>query len=306
MDTRRLRFLLELSRLGSMRAVADVLAVTTSTVSQQIARLSEEMSVRLIEPQGRNVRLTPEGRRLARHATGILAAVDAAYQDLDPQSEPAGVVRVAGFVSAIRKDLMPVIAKLAVSHPRVHIVVSEHEPVDALKLLAAGDADLALTYDYNLDPTPPSPSLSRQLLWSAPWSLAVSSIDAPSTGQAQTSAAVFTSFRDHFWIGNSHNQADEKVIRTIASIAEFEPQMRHHVDTPELVEVTMGDLILANLGIGLLPANRLVRPGIELVPLMNPNVLLRAYTHTRQGGNRWPAVALLLARLQPLNTTTTT
>ena len=39
METRRLELLAELSRLGSMRAVADALGTTTSTVSQQIAVL---------------------------------------------------------------------------------------------------------------------------------------------------------------------------------------------------------------------------------------------------------------------------
>jgi DNA-binding transcriptional LysR family regulator len=39
MDPHRLRLLLELSRRGSMRAVADELGYTTSTVSQQLAVL---------------------------------------------------------------------------------------------------------------------------------------------------------------------------------------------------------------------------------------------------------------------------
>ena len=45
MDLRRLELLLELSRLGSMREVADSLHVTTSTVSQQIAGLSREAAL---------------------------------------------------------------------------------------------------------------------------------------------------------------------------------------------------------------------------------------------------------------------
>jgi DNA-binding transcriptional LysR family regulator len=53
-----LRLLLELSRLGSMRAVADQLGVTTSTVSQQIAALAAEAGTALVEPVGRRVRLT--------------------------------------------------------------------------------------------------------------------------------------------------------------------------------------------------------------------------------------------------------
>src|SRR6516225_1033518 len=128
METRRLELLAELARLGSMRAVADVLGTTTSTVSQQIAVLAREIGTPLIEPAGRRVRLTPAGRRLAEHATTILAAVEAAQLDLGPGAEPNGTVRVAGFATAIRTYLLPVVVGLAASHPRVRMLVREHEP----------------------------------------------------------------------------------------------------------------------------------------------------------------------------------
>src|SRR5215475_9311324 len=99
METRRLEVLLELCRLGSMREVADVLGMTTSTVSQQIAALAKETGTPLVEPDGRRVRLTPAGKRLADHAVTILAALDAARLDLDPDSEPAGTVRIGGFAT---------------------------------------------------------------------------------------------------------------------------------------------------------------------------------------------------------------
>ncbi len=73
-DPRRLELLLELSRLGSMREVGEAMHVTTSTVSQQIAALAREAGTALVEPDGRRVRLTPAGRRLAGHAVTILAA----------------------------------------------------------------------------------------------------------------------------------------------------------------------------------------------------------------------------------------
>ena len=74
MDVRRLRMLLELSRLGSMHEVAETLGTTTSSVSQGIAALSRDLGSPLLEPDGRRVRLTPAGRRLADHAVTILAA----------------------------------------------------------------------------------------------------------------------------------------------------------------------------------------------------------------------------------------
>src|SRR5436305_12227141 len=126
METRRLQMLLELSRLGSMAAVADRLGTTTSTVSQQIAALARETAVTLIEPDGRRVRLTPAGRRLATHAMTILGALDVALADLAPEAAPAGTVRVSGFATAIRRALLPIVAELANTHPDLRIVVHEH------------------------------------------------------------------------------------------------------------------------------------------------------------------------------------
>src|SRR6188768_2049770 len=141
MDVRRLELLVELSRLGSMREVADELGLTTSTVSQQIAALAKEAGTPLTEPDGRRVRLTPAGHRLAEHAVTILAAVDAARLDLDPHAEPAGTIRVAGFATAIRRSLLPVVDELAESHPGVEVLISEYEPLEAFDLLARDDVD---------------------------------------------------------------------------------------------------------------------------------------------------------------------
>ena len=284
MDLRRLRILLELARLGSMRAVAEEMGVTTSTVSQQIALLAHEAGTALIEPVGRRIRLTPAGRRLAGHAVTILAAVDAARLDLDPDAEPAGVLRVAGFATAVRRSLLPIVAELAVSHPAVRIRIHEHEPFEAFDLLATDAVDLALTYDYNLAPGAFDPTLQARALWSVPWSLG-----AP----AAASPAAFADFRDHDWIVNSRNTADEDVVRTVAALAGFEPRIMHRVDSLDLVQ----ELIVAGLGVALLPADERVRAGVRLVELTDPEVRLRSYAVTRRGRSGWAPLALVVNRL---------
>ncbi len=290
METRRLQALLELSRLGSMRSVAEHLETTTSTVSQQIAKLAQETGTQLIEPVGRRVRLTAAGRRLAGHAATILSAVEAARVDLDPDSDPAGTVRVSGFATAIRRTLLPIVNELAVSHPSVTVVLQEHEPAEALALLAIDGADLALTYDYNLAPASSDPTLDSVPLWSTPWSLGV---PRPAPGARSDAVAIFHAYRDHDWIGNSRNPADEDVVRLIASMAGFQPRVAHRCDSLDLVE----DLILAGMGIGLLPADRPRKRGVALLPLAQPDVQLRAYASTRRGRAVWPPLALLLRRL---------
>jgi DNA-binding transcriptional LysR family regulator len=282
----RLLLLAELARLGSMRAVADELGTTTSTVSQQLAVLAKEAGAALIEPDGRRVRLTPAGRRLAGHAVTILAAVEAARLDLDPSAEPAGTVRVAGFATAIRRSLLPIVAALPARHERLRVLIHEHEPAEALQLLAGDRVDLALTYDYNLAPSGFPDASDVAALWSTGWSLGV-----PSGSTVDGDApAVFGAFRDTHWLVNSRNTADEDVVRTVASMAGYTPRIAHRADSLELIQ----DLIVAGLGVGLLPADQPTIDGVTLLPLRNPDVRMRAFAVTRPGRRDWPPLAVLL------------
>ena len=290
-DLRRLELLLELSRLGSMRDVAAELHVTTSTVSQQIAALAREVGTPLVEPDGRRVRLTPAGRRLAEHAVTILAAAEAARADLDPGAEPAGTLRVAGFATAVRRSLLPVAAELAVSHPDVRLRIHEHEPFECVDLLAGDAIDLALTYEYNLAPAPLDPTLEATPLWSTAWGLGVSA-DGPPVPREST-PKVFARFRDQPWIANSRNDADERALRVIGAMAGFEPRIEHYADSLELVQ----DLIVAGFGVGLLPADQPTAPGVHLVPLTDPGVVLRSFAVVRRGRAGWPPLALVLRLL---------
>jgi DNA-binding transcriptional LysR family regulator len=290
-DLRRLEMLLSLSRVGSMRAVAEELGVTTSTVSQQIAALARETGTPLLEPVGRRVRLTPAGQRLADHAVTILAAVDTAMSDLDPTAEPVGTVRVAGFATAIRRSLVPLVTDLSTSHPHVQLSIHEHEPLEALRVLSRDDVDLVLTYDYNLAPALADATLETTPLWSVDWGLGVAAADVE---QHRATATPFDHYRDAGWIVNSRNTADEEVVRTLASMAGFTPAIAHRVDSLELVQ----DLIAARLGVGLLPLDQPTHPDVAVLPLHEPDVTLRAYAAVRRGRAQWAPLALVLDSLQ--------
>ncbi|MGN6577522.1 MAG: LysR family transcriptional regulator [Nocardioides sp.] len=291
METRRLAVLLELSRLGSMREVAEELGTTTSTVSQQVATLAREVGTALVEPDGRRVRLTPAGRRLADHAVTILAAVEAARLDLDPHSEPRGTVRVAGFATAVRASLVTVLRELSADHPDVRLLVLEHEPPEAFALLAADDVDLALTYDYDLAPGEFDPALEATPLWSARWGVGVPAADAGLRGPARE---LFEGLADRDWIVNSRHTADADVLRTVGSMAGVEPRVSHRADSLELVQ----DLVAGGLGVALLPVDQPVRDGVAVLPLEDPAVRLRAYAVVRRGRSAWPPLALVLERLR--------
>lgn len=284
MDLRRLELLVELSRLGSMREVADEMQVSTSTVSQQIAQLGREVGAPLVEPVGRRVRLTPAGRRLAEHSVGILAAAEAARLDLDPEAEPSGLVRVGGFASALRDGLMPVVSELAGTHPLVQVTLAEFEPVEALRLLAGDRLDLVLAYDYNLAPLTWDQAFTATALWTVPWGLAVPS---------ERSGSDLTDWAEQDWIVNSRNPADETAVGVLGSIHGFTPRITHQIDSLDLVE----DLVRGGYGVGLIPLHRATGPGVRVDPLPDPGVVLTAYAVTGAGRERWSPLGVLLDRL---------
>lgn len=288
METRRLELLVALARLGSMREVADELGVTTSTVSQQIAALAVETGATLLEPVGRRVRLTPAGRRLADHGLTILAAVDAARADLDPDAEPAGTVRVSGFATAIRRSLLPLLASL--EGTRVRMLISEHEPEEALGLLAEDAIDLALVYDYALAPRTFDDRFEVTPLWTARWGLGV---PAGSAVADLPAVATVDRHRRHDWIVNSRNDADERVVAALAAQAGFTPRIVHRADSLDLLQ----DLVTAGLGVGLLPEGTPVRPGVRLLPLRRPDVRLRAFAVVGRGRAAWAPLAVVAGRL---------
>ena len=109
---------------------------------------------------------------------------------------------------------------------------------------------------------------------------------------------VFRRYRDDAWIVNSRNTADEDVVRIVASLAGFEPRITQRADSLDLVH----DMILAGLGVGLLPVGRASVRGVTLRRLRQPEVVLRPYAVTRRGHDAWPPLALvlrLIAETQP-------
>ena len=287
MDVRRLRLLVELSRLGSMHEVADELGMSTSAVSAQLAALAREAGTPLLEPDGRRVRLTPAGRRLADHAVTILAAVDAARLDLDPDADPAGTVRVGGFATAMVRSLLPVVHELAATHPAVRVLLHEYEPLEAFDLLAHDDLDLALVYDYDLAPLAPPLDLVVRPLWSVPWGVGVRAGTTSDGGPLDLATLA-----DATWIVNSRHTADEAALRALASLAGFTPRIEHRIDSLDLV----AELVAGGAGAALLPLGRQFR-GVRVREIAGQGTHLRAYAVARRGRDAWPPLRLLLDRL---------
>lgn len=139
LNSGRLRLLSLLETLGTVRAVAETLHLSASTVSQQLAVLETETRCRLLERTGRKVRLTPAGLLLARRGREILDQMAEAEAELHAlNDEPIGTVRLGAFQSAIYPLAVPAATRLAATHPRLRLELIELEPHESGPALRSG------------------------------------------------------------------------------------------------------------------------------------------------------------------------
>ena len=145
-ELRRLRLLHEFALRGTIAEVAHSLAYSPSTVSQQLALLEREAGVPLLEPDGRRIRLTAEGRVLAAHAARALELDEQARQQL--AQAPAEAVRISAMPTAAETIVPAALTAVAATHPHLRVEMTEAPPEEGLFELTARRFDLVIAEQY--------------------------------------------------------------------------------------------------------------------------------------------------------------
>lgn len=151
----RLQTLRVLAETGTVTAAAETLHLTPSTVSQQLRRLAEELGVRLLEPQGRRVRLTPAARTLIEHADALHAQWERAVADLAAHREDGpGELRITSVATALGTLVAPAMTQLLARNPGMTYYLGEDPEADRFRMLLTHERDIAVAIPA--PGTPPS------------------------------------------------------------------------------------------------------------------------------------------------------
>lgn len=134
---------------GSFSAAARDLGCTQPAVSQQMKALESSAGTPLLIRTGREMRLTQAGEALVRHASGILAGLTAAEEEVAAIAGlRAGRVRLVSFPSGSSTLVPGALAALRAAHPGTRVSLVESEPPRSVELLRDGDCDIALAFRY--------------------------------------------------------------------------------------------------------------------------------------------------------------
>ena len=261
LDVNRLRMLVELSRRGTLSAVADALSYSKATVSQQLSALEREVGAPLLRRVGRGVQFTPQGNVLVAQAIGIHDQLEHAQVAVaESLTEVTGTVRIAVFQTAAHALLPPALLALQAQHPALRVDVTESDPETSLVGVASRDFDLMLAEQYPGRTRPINADLDRVVLTHDAIMLA----RTPGAEKADAAAALWAT-RSEPWVLEPAGTASRAWAEQLCRTSGFEPDV--HFEVADLT--THIRLIRAGLAVGLLP--ELVwagdAPTVDLTPL---------------------------------------
>jgi DNA-binding transcriptional LysR family regulator len=278
----QLRVIEAIGRCGSVTAAAKDLLFTQPSLSHHVSRLEAETGAQLTQRVGRGIRLTEAGELLAGRASEIIGRVDAATAELTTLvGLTAGRVRLAGFGSVMSSLVPSAAGLLATKHPGLELALTDTHPEDALRLLRAGQIEVAVIFRY--DETAPEEDGVRL----------VHLLDDPLYLLSLDGATTLTEHQESPWIGGCERCRTH--LLELCAHAGFAPRLASATDD----SVVMQSMVAAGLGVTTIPGLALAahhNPSVRAEPLaVSPR---RIYAATYGSPPDPPATRVLISALK--------
>ncbi|NWF26152.1 LysR family transcriptional regulator [Streptomyces sp. PKU-EA00015] len=288
-EARHLRVLRAVAATGSFSAAARELGCTQPAVSQQMKALETSAGTPLLIRTGREMRLTQAGEVLVRHASGILAGLTAAEEEIAAIAGlRAGRVRLVSFPSGSSTLVPTALAALRAAHPGTRVSLVDAEPPRSVEMLREGDCDVALAFRYGTagaewDDLVVRPLLTDRLVGLVPEGHRLAGAESAAIGD----------LTDEPWIAGCPRCRRQLV--EVCEEAGFTPRIDFATDDYPAVIGLVG----AGLGVAVLPELALesVRPkGVRTIAV-TPPVAREIVALTLPDLSQVPAVAATLDQL---------
>jgi DNA-binding transcriptional LysR family regulator len=291
-DLRRVQVLRAVHQHGTVTAAAAALHLTPSAVSHHLRELSRELKVRLIEPQGRRIRLTGAAHVVIEHGDAMVARWERAEAALESyRAGTAGLLRMCGFPSAVAALIAPAAALLRAANPELTVEVSECETPTGFDLLLATDADIAVLAPSEDFPHPGDARFDQRTLLDEPLDLLVPAghpLVRRTRGGTQGVRLEDTAREE--WILAPPGSCDhhQRVV-VFCAVAGFTPKVAHYVRDWMAISAMVG----AGLGVSLVPRMAPTPPehAVVRLPLTGePALTRRILTCVREGSRDHPLI----------------
>ncbi len=145
MKLRHLSYFIAVAEQLSFSKAAEGLRVAQPAISQQIRALERELGAQLFDRVGKRVSLTEAGRALLPHARQIIAAVEAAENEVHERNSLTRGTASLGAPPTVSTHLLPdQLLRFKRKHPGLEVTLREAGTETLLQLIEVGQLDLAI------------------------------------------------------------------------------------------------------------------------------------------------------------------
>jgi LysR family transcriptional regulator for metE and metH len=293
-ELRHLRTIRAIQQAGGLARAADVLNMTQSALSHQVAGLEDQAGMELFARRSKPMRLSAAGHRMLRAAERILPEIDAMEEEFRSlRAGRTGRLHIAIECHACFDWLFPVLEMFRHAWPEIDVDIKAGLAFEALPALNREDVDLVISSDRE-----PPPGIVFNPLFDYHPTFVASALNPLAAKDFITAE----DFRDQVLITYPVTRDKLDIFTEILTPAKVEPRAQR---TAELTAVILM-LVGSNRGVAVLPdwVMREVKSNADYVtrPLGPEVVTKRMYAATRDQDVAKPYMAhfLKLARSEPV------
>lgn len=152
MDWDQINYFQTVAKIQHFTKAAEELAISQPGLSRSIAKLEEELGVKLFDRRGRNIYLNRYGKMFLKRVEKSIEQIELGKQEIWNEIHPnSGTISIA-FLPSLGIALVPdLISSFQKEHPEVNFQLTQASNQQNIDLLKAGEIDLAFISFHHED-----------------------------------------------------------------------------------------------------------------------------------------------------------
>ena len=281
MELNEIRYFLSACETLNFTRAAETCGVAVPTLTRAIKKLEVELGGQLFRRERRLTHLTDLGRLMQRHLSEAQAAAEAARAEADRYAAAETRLKLGVIATMSAAHLVAFLAELRRRAPELDLEIWESHCVDIGEALERGDIDIALMS------LPEYPDAFRAApLYREPYFVAF----APGHRFAAMNAVPMREFEGEDYVKRLHCEFPSNFAGLGLAKPYSAVRVRYATEREDWVQT----MVVAGLGMTLMPQHLAILPGIEMRPIVEPEVHRTISLVTRAGRRHSGPVAKAL------------
>jgi DNA-binding transcriptional LysR family regulator len=286
MEMNQIRYFLKAGETLNFTRAAEQCGVSVPSLSRGIRQLEEELGGQLFRRERHLTHLTDLGRLMLEHFSIMSHAADSAKRDARDYVALAGSRLKLGVFASIGADVLTgYLRTLRKQAPELELHVWEANCEELEAALLGGEIDIALTSSRDLDERIRMMPLFREAFYIS---------FAPGHRFSQMNAVPMRELDGEDYVQRLHCEFPSNLARLGVPTPYRAVNVRYVGEREDWIQ----SMVRAGLGCAVMPENLLLLPGLEMRPLVDPEVFRQISLATVAGRPHSAPVAAAIAAAQ--------